>query len=163
MRPFRDRSSFFTARRSCGKIILIDNETVRRGSLSLFRYKTQRVRRITSAMPDHDVKIAYLLKYSTEYEPGYPGERGVNMVSSEFKTTVGIHTYVAANLARTATAYRSDIRLSYNGNEAVAKSLLGILALGVGPGAAVTVTADGPDENAAVEALSKLLTAAPQG
>ena len=69
----------------------------------------------------------------------------------------GLHTYMAAEVTKVANEYRSDIWIAYGENRAVAKSLLGILALGVGDGADVQISANGADEGAAVEAIAALL------
>ena len=71
--------------------------------------------------------------------------------------TAGLHTYLAAEVTKVANEYRSDIWIAYGESHAVAKSLLGILALGVGDGASVQISANGPDEGTAVEALAALL------
>jgi phosphocarrier protein FPr len=54
----------------------------------------------------------------------------------------------------TAKQFESDIRVQYGEKKVNAKSAISILTLGVGYGGHISITADGPDEEAAVEALT---------
>ena len=63
----------------------------------------------------------------------------------------------ATHLVQTANNYASTIRISHKGYDMNAKSLLGVLSLEFCNGAAVTITADGEDEKAAIEAVSDVL------
>ena len=64
----------------------------------------------------------------------------------------------ATYLVQTAFGYESTIRLRYGNAELNAKSLIGMMSLGIPNGAVVTVTADGTDEQEAVEAIEKFLS-----
>ncbi|MBQ9269292.1 MAG: HPr family phosphocarrier protein [Oscillospiraceae bacterium] len=68
----------------------------------------------------------------------------------------GLHTRAAALFIQTANKYNCSIHVAYNGQQANAKSLLGILALGVDFGARIALTASGFDEKAAVQSLAAL-------
>lgn len=68
----------------------------------------------------------------------------------------GIHLRPAERIAQTAGSFRSDISLRNGECRVNAKSILGILALEAGLGAEVTITAEGPDEAEAVEAVGRL-------
>jgi phosphotransferase system HPr (HPr) family protein len=65
----------------------------------------------------------------------------------------GLHARPAAQFVRTASRFQSDIVLDTGERTANAKSLVGILGLTIRPGASVSLTADGPDAEAALDAL----------
>ena len=56
-----------------------------------------------------------------------------------------------------ANEFESSIWLEYDNRKMNAKSLLGIIYLGIVTGSTVTLSASGPDAEEAVEALSALL------
>lgn len=68
----------------------------------------------------------------------------------------GLHARPATDLAETAKKYQSAIQLSFNGKTKNAKSVIGILALGIKQGSSVTVTVDGEDEQAALDEILAL-------
>ena len=71
---------------------------------------------------------------------------------------IGLHSHCASYFTREANKFKSDIRVLKEGSNPVqAKSLLGVLSLGITGGVEITVTADGPDEEEAIAALSKLV------
>ena len=67
------------------------------------------------------------------------------------------HTRQATNLIRLANEYRSDIWIERNGRRVNAKSLLGLLSLGIAGGTDIRIIADGADEQEAVESLVELV------
>jgi phosphotransferase system HPr (HPr) family protein len=72
----------------------------------------------------------------------------------------GLHARPAAIFVRAAAGFRSSItvqNVSRNGTVVDAKSILGVLGLGVSPGHRIVVTVDGADEAAAIEALTELV------
>ena len=70
---------------------------------------------------------------------------------------VGLHARPATFFIQKATEFRSSIWVEKEERRANAKSLLGVLSLGVVGGAEIRIIADGQDENEAVEALSNLV------
>ena len=66
----------------------------------------------------------------------------------------GIHARPATLLVQAASKFNSDINLEYNGKSVNLKSIMGIMSLGVGQGADVTITADGDDAKEAIEAIA---------
>ena len=56
-----------------------------------------------------------------------------------------------------ANEFKSSVWLEVGNRKMNAKSLLGIMSLGVITGTAVTLSAEGPDEQEAVNALNELL------
>jgi len=69
----------------------------------------------------------------------------------------GLHTRPATVLVTLAAQYKSEIFITYKNVRVNAKSILGVLVLAVEPGAEVTFDVDGPDENAALAAIVKLV------
>ncbi|MBR8660858.1 MULTISPECIES: HPr family phosphocarrier protein [Bacillales] len=72
----------------------------------------------------------------------------------------GLHARPASAFVQTASVFASDIGLRKGGKTANGKSIISIMSLTVAQGEQVTLTADGPDEQRALEALEKLLTMA---
>ncbi|MCO4753494.1 MAG: HPr family phosphocarrier protein [Bacteriovoracaceae bacterium] len=68
----------------------------------------------------------------------------------------GLHARPAAILVKEANAYTSDVSVMVNGSEVNAKSIMGLMALGLTKNTELTLKATGADEAEAVEALSKL-------
>lgn len=73
------------------------------------------------------------------------------------KHKVGIHARPAALFVQEAQKYKSQVMLVFEGRRANAKSLLGVLGLGIGSGATVSIISEGIDETEAVESLKKLV------
>ena len=69
----------------------------------------------------------------------------------------GLHNSQATYFVQKANEFESNIWLESGSRKMNAKSLLGIMSLGIIPGATVTLTAVGADAEAAVTALEALL------
>ena len=69
----------------------------------------------------------------------------------------GLHNKQATYFVQKANEFESSIWLEYDNRKMNAKSLLGIIYLGIVTGTTVTLSASGPDAEEAVEALSALL------
>ena len=65
----------------------------------------------------------------------------------------GIHARPAALIVQTASKYQSKIMFLKENEEINAKSIMGIITLGAGYGTKITIQAEGPDEEAAVQTL----------
>lgn len=65
----------------------------------------------------------------------------------------GIHARPATLLVQSASKFNSDIQLTYKDKSVNLKSIMGVMSLGVGQGADVTISADGDDEAEAIAAL----------
>jgi phosphocarrier protein HPr len=65
----------------------------------------------------------------------------------------GIHARPATLLVQSASKFNSDIQLTYKEKSVNLKSIMGVMSLGVGQGADVTISADGDDEADAIAAL----------
>ena len=65
----------------------------------------------------------------------------------------GSHARPATILVQTASKFTSDITLTYNGKSVNLKSIMGVMSLGVGQNAEVTISAEGDDEKDAIAAI----------
>ena len=71
---------------------------------------------------------------------------------------VGLHARPATFFIQKANEFKSSICVEKEERRVNAKSLLGVLSLGIIGGTAIRIIADGPDEQAAVEGLVKLVS-----
>ena len=69
----------------------------------------------------------------------------------------GLHNKQATYFVQKANEFESSIWLESDNRKMNAKSLLGMMSLGISNGAKVTLIASGSDEEAAVAALEQLL------
>ena len=69
----------------------------------------------------------------------------------------GLHNKQATYFVQKANEFECSIWVGCGNRKMNAKSLLGIMSLGVVTGVTVTLTAEGKDEEAAVAALEELL------
>jgi phosphocarrier protein len=69
----------------------------------------------------------------------------------------GLHARASAKFVKLASAYEAEIRVTRDGVTVDAQSIMGLLMLGAGNGCDVQIEADGPDAQAAVDALSDLV------
>ena len=69
----------------------------------------------------------------------------------------GLHNKQATYFVQKANEFESSIYLESDNRKMNAKSLLGIMSLGIVTGATVTLSATGTDAEAAVSALESLL------
>lgn len=65
----------------------------------------------------------------------------------------GIHARPATLLVQAASKFTADINLEYKGKSVNLKSIMGVMSLGVGQGADVTISAEGADEADAIAAI----------
>lgn len=80
------------------------------------------------------------------------------MIEKEIEVVnrAGIHTRPASMIVKTTAKYKSDVYLIRDGFSINAKSIIGVMTLAAAQGEKLTIRADGPDENEAVESLSKI-------
>lgn len=71
---------------------------------------------------------------------------------------LGLHARAAARFVHAASAFGSRIRVACGGREMDGKSIMGLLLLGASQGSLITLSADGADEQAAVDALTRLVS-----
>ena len=70
---------------------------------------------------------------------------------------VGLHARPATFFIQKANEFKASIWVEKDDRRVNAKSLLGVLSLGIVKGTAITIIADGSDEEEAVAALSALI------
>ncbi len=73
------------------------------------------------------------------------------------QNNVGLHARPATFFIQKANSYKSSIWVERDDRRVNAKSLLGVLSLGIVKGMTITLIADGPDEEAALSGLSALI------
>lgn len=70
---------------------------------------------------------------------------------------VGLHARPAALFVQTAKRFNCDVKVTHGEREGNAKSILGVLALGVDQRAVITIHAEGENADQALEALEALV------
>ncbi len=71
---------------------------------------------------------------------------------------VGLHARPATFFIQKANEFKSSIWIEKDERRVNAKSLLGVLSLGVVQGSTITIVSDGPDEELAVNTLAELIS-----
>jgi len=79
-------------------------------------------------------------------------ERQATIVNQE-----GLHARPAARIVRLASSFDCDIEISKDGVDVNGKSIMGVMMLAAEFGSAITIRADGPEAEQAVEALAQLV------
>ena len=77
--------------------------------------------------------------------------------SVTINNSVGLHARPATFFIQKANSYKCSIWIEKEDYRVNAKSLLGVLSLGIAKGMTITLIADGVDESAAVEGLKALV------
>ena len=72
---------------------------------------------------------------------------------------VGLHARPATFFIQKANEFKSSIWVEKEERRVNAKSLLGVLSLGIVKGTAITIIADGTDEEEAIATLAELIDA----
>ncbi len=70
---------------------------------------------------------------------------------------LGLHARAAAKLVTLSGRFESEIFLERNGNRVNSKSIMGVMMLAAAQGTRLVLTADGPDEEAAVAEIVALV------
>ena len=73
------------------------------------------------------------------------------------QNSVGLHARPATFFVQKANSYKSSIWVEKDDCRVNAKSLLGVLSLGISKGTAITLIADGADEVEAIDGLVALV------
>lgn len=79
-------------------------------------------------------------------------ERTVQVVNGN-----GLHARPAAEIVKAAARYKSNVTLSRDDLEVNGKSIMGVMMLAAEYGSMLTLRADGPDAQDAVDALAALI------
>lgn len=82
------------------------------------------------------------------------------MISREvtIKNNVGLHARPATFFIQKANSYASSIWIQKDDRRISARSLLGVLSMGITGGMTITLIADGPDEAEALNGLEELVS-----
>jgi phosphocarrier protein HPr len=83
------------------------------------------------------------------------------MISREIEiiNKLGLHARASAKLTQLAGKFQSEVWMSRNQKRVNAKSIMGVMMLAAGMGSTVTLETEGPDEQAAMDALIELIGA----
>ena len=71
--------------------------------------------------------------------------------------TRGLHARASAKFVKLASSFESEIQVTRDGVTVDARSIMGLLMLGAGIGCSIDVSAEGPDAEEAMEALTDLV------
>jgi phosphocarrier protein HPr len=78
-------------------------------------------------------------------------KRTINVVNK-----LGLHARASAKLTQAASGFQSGVWLARNGRRVNAKSIMGVMMLAASIGSTLELETDGPDEEAAANAIEKL-------
>ena len=70
---------------------------------------------------------------------------------------LGLHARASAKLTQLAGSFKRQVKMSRNGRQVDAKSIMGVMMLAAGIGSTVTLETEGPDEQEAMDALLALI------
>lgn len=83
--------------------------------------------------------------------------RGRTEAIVEIVNQRGLHARASAKFVRCAVQFDAHISVSRDGQSVAGTSIMGLLALGAGPGSRIGICAEGPEAEAAVAALAQLV------
>ena len=69
----------------------------------------------------------------------------------------GLHARAAARFVKTAGLFNAEVWVRKNGTEVSGRSIMGLMMLAAAPGTVIRLAATGPEAEAAVAALAKLV------
>jgi phosphocarrier protein len=76
---------------------------------------------------------------------------------TEIINKLGLHARASAKLTQLAGKYPCEVWMAKGARRINAKSIMGVMMLAAGKGSKVTLETDGPDEQAAMDALLALI------
>ena len=71
----------------------------------------------------------------------------------------GLHARASAKFVKLASGFDAEVKVEHKGTSVDARSIMGLLMLAAGSGSTIVVTAEGPEAQAAVDALAALVEA----
>jgi phosphocarrier protein len=71
----------------------------------------------------------------------------------------GLHARASAKFVQMVERFNADIWVTKGGETVGGTSIMGLMMLSAGPGTSITVSAAGPEAQAALEAISELVAA----
>jgi phosphocarrier protein len=76
---------------------------------------------------------------------------------AEIINKLGLHARAAAKLTEVAGRFKSSVWVSRNGRRVNAKSIMGVMMLAAAKGSTLVVETEGPDEQEALAAVTRLI------
>ncbi len=76
----------------------------------------------------------------------------------QIKLETGLEARPVAMLVQVASQFDSSVYINVDDRKVNAKSIMGMMSLGLASGEQINVTADGKDEAAAIEGIEKFLS-----
>jgi phosphocarrier protein len=71
----------------------------------------------------------------------------------------GLHARASAKFVKLAADYDAEVTVTRDGQSVDARSIMGLMMLGAGPGAVLELSAEGAEAEAALDALTELVAA----
>ena len=71
----------------------------------------------------------------------------------------GLHARASAKFVKLAADYDAEVTVTRDGQSVDARSIMGLMMLGAGPGSMLELAAEGGEAEAALDALSELIAA----
>ena len=70
----------------------------------------------------------------------------------------GLHARASAKFVKLAADFNAEVTVSRDGQSVDARSIMGLMMLGAGQGSTLELKAEGPEADAALEALAELVS-----
>ena len=83
--------------------------------------------------------------------------RGAAIRTVEIVNKRGLHARASAKFVKTASGFDAEVRVSKDGQTVDARSIMGLMMLAAGIGSSIDIEAEGPDAQAAADALAALV------
>ncbi|NOQ21860.1 MAG: HPr family phosphocarrier protein [Candidatus Aegiribacteria sp.] len=77
--------------------------------------------------------------------------------NTEVVNRLGIHARPAAQIVKAASLFDCNVTLTVDGDSVNAKSIMGVMTLAACRGSIIEVTADGDDENEALQSITEII------
>jgi len=71
----------------------------------------------------------------------------------------GLHARASAKFVKTAAGFDAEVKVSKDGQTVDARSIMGLMMLAAAPGCHIDIEAEGPEAEAALDALAGLVAA----
>ncbi|HEY3797501.1 MAG TPA: HPr family phosphocarrier protein [Caulobacteraceae bacterium] len=81
-----------------------------------------------------------------------PAERAVEITNER-----GLHARASAKFVKLAATFDAEVTVSKDGATVDARSIMGLMMLAAGPGSHISIQAEGPEAQAAADALAELV------
>ena len=82
----------------------------------------------------------------------------MNKLTYTIKDQTGIHARPAGMLVKLASSFKSDIKIATEAKSADAKKIFSVMGLNAKCGQTITISAEGEDENEAIEKIESFLS-----